>query len=270
MIKKVKSLSLDAFPRKYHDVMARSLIENPRDATVYYADSESHTSAVYHPDLGFSYHNPHQKNMEKWAHWIYQQRIPLIAGELHSHYNLLHAMANILPKDNNTQVFCRYEFQDFCIMDRPVTPPPSNHRLQKAVSNETQKLFSFYEKSETMKAKSIESLQYTIEHNRLFYLKKTGKLASAVLTHCENNTAALIGGVYTPQKLRGKGYAHHCMQTLMLSLEEDGVVPCLFYEKNNTAAKRLYQKLGFQPHGEWVVIEMTYQETAALKSGSSD
>ncbi len=263
MIATVDSLPLHLFPRPYHDVMARSMIEKPRADTVFYLDEQSQIPAVYHPDLGFSYHNPEQKDMEHWARWIFKKRIPLIAGELHSHYNLLAAMANILPEDCETQVLCRYEFQDFCIMTGAVESPPDNMRLQKATSAETDKLFTFYERSETMKAKSRESLRFTIENNQMFYLKKTGKPVSAALTHCENTLAGLIGGVYTPKKMRGKGYAKYCMQALMQSLRQEQKTPCLFYEKNNMAAKKLYQNLGFQPHGEWVVIEMTYEEPAA-------
>ena len=56
-------------------------------------------------DLGFSYVNRSQKDMQKWAQWLYDARIPLIAGELHSHYNLLQAMGGILPPENEVQVF---------------------------------------------------------------------------------------------------------------------------------------------------------------------
>lgn len=253
--------SLDAFPRAYHDIMARSLAQAPRKDTQFYHDTENDIHAVYDPDLGFSYANPNGKNILQWAEFIYKQRIPLLAGELHSHYHLLQNIGNAIPPDAG-QVFCRYEFQDFCIFPaQNYQAEIGNYRIQRASVEETQKLFAFYEKSETMKAKSLESLQYTIEKNRLFYLKKTGKIVSAVLTHCENDQAALIGGVYTPQKYRGKGYAKKCMEVLMQSLVEEGKTPCLFYEKNNTPAKALYQKLGFQPHGEWVVIEMIYPES---------
>lgn len=261
MIHTVDTLNTTDFSNPYHDVMARSLIARPRQETRFFKHGSNETPAVYDPDLGFSYDNRSQQEMQTWARWICDERIPLLAGELHSHYGLLQTMGQILPTDGSLQAFCRYEFQDFCIYKKEMAAPDTKGiRIKRATPDETAKLFAFYEKSETMKAKSKESLRYTIENNRLFYLQKTGKIVSAVLTHCENSEAALIGGVYTPAKYRGKGYARLCMEMLMHDLIQEGKTPCLFYEKNNDSARRLYQKLGFQLYGDWVVIEMTYQE----------
>lgn len=267
MIESVTQLEPKDFSDPYHDIMARSLVTRPREATRFFLDRERGTPAVYDPDLGFSYDNRSQNDLKKWAQWLFDERIPLIAGELQSHYRLLQTMGEILPTDGSVQAFCRYEFQDFCTFQGEISSPSlQGLRIKQATAAETTKLFAFYEKSETMKAKSKKSLQYTIENNKLFYLQKTGKIVSAVLTHCENSDAALIGGVYTPEKHRGKGYARICMEALMDTLKKEGKTPCLFYEKNNASAKRLYQKLGFQPYGDWVVIEMTYEEASAKTS----
>ena len=261
MIEPVAQLQTKNFSNPYHDVMGRSLVTRPRENTRFFLESEHQVPAVYDPDLGFSYDNRPQHDLKKWAQWLCDERIPLLAGELQSHYRLLQTMGEILPTDGSLQAFCRYEFQDFCVFTGEVPSPVlKGLRIKQATSADTDKLFAFYEKSETMKAKSKKSLRYTIENNKLFYLQKTGKIVSSVLTHCESPEAALIGGVYTPEKYRGKGYARICMEVLMDAIQKEGKTPCLFYEKNNTSAKQLYQKLGFQPYGDWVVIEMTYEE----------
>lgn len=246
------------FSDPYHHIIAQSLLQQPRSATRCFVLDDARY-AVYHPDLGFGYANPKQEALEDWARWMCESRLPLIAGELHSHYALLQTMGQILPEDGPLQVLCRYEFQDFCIFTAQATAP-EGVKLKRAKPEDIHKLFHFYEKSETMQARSRENLLHTITHNRLFYLQKTGKIVAAALTHCESEKAALIGGVYTPASYRGKGYAALCMQALMASLQAEHKTPCLFYEKNNQAARRLYQKLGFIPYGEWVVIELTYED----------
>jgi len=246
------------FDEPFHHVIARSLMQKPRQDTQFF-EGPNHRFAAYDPDLGFNYHNPNNQDLAEWAQFLCDQRIPLIAGELHSHYALLQTMGQILPEDAPLQVMCRYEFQNFLYFNQqaqmPDLPPT---RLKRAQAKDIDRLFQFYERSETMQARSKESLLHTIENNRMFYLQKTGKIISAALTHCESKKAGLVGGVYTPAIYRGKGYGAICMQALMASLQSDDKVPCLFYEKNNRAAARLYQKLGFQDHGEWVVIELTY------------
>src|SRR5690606_21798744 len=110
----------------------------------------------------------------------------ILAGETHQHYRLLQHLGQFLPADAPLQILCRYEHQDFCIQaqDLPALPP-SPLRLKQAEAKDLDKLFYFYQRSETMQVRSRESLLYTIEHNRLFYLHKLGKIVSAALTHCE-------------------------------------------------------------------------------------
>ncbi|MEZ0370085.1 MAG: GNAT family N-acetyltransferase, partial [Candidatus Sericytochromatia bacterium] len=211
--------------------------------------------------------DPGGQEMATWSRWIAEARLPMLAGELNSHYGLLQKMGDVLPADDPVQVYCRYETQDFCVHDGSLPAvPESSLKLKQARSEDVDKLFHFYQRSETMQARSRGSLLYTIEHNRLFYLQKLGKIVSAALTHCESSDAGLIGGVYTPALHRGKGYGYLCVHALLAALKADGKTPCLFYEKNNNAARKLYQKLGFRPYGEWVLIELTYENQVTVNS----
>ncbi|MGV3525752.1 MAG: GNAT family N-acetyltransferase [Candidatus Sericytochromatia bacterium] len=247
----------------YHQVILQNARDFPREDTRFYSDEQG-AWGVFHPDTGFGYDNPHQSALTSWAQWLCDERIPLLAGELHSHYALLQTMGQILPEDGPLQVLCRYELQDFCIHTGPLPElPESPLRLRRAIPADVDRLFHFYQRSETMQARSRESLLHTITHHRLYYLQKMGKLVSAALTHCESQEAALIGGVYTPKAYRGKGFGQLCVRGLMQALKAENKVPCLFYEKNNLAARKLYEKLGFQPHGEWIVIELSYEEAGS-------
>lgn len=251
----------DFFSDPWHHVIQRSLIQTPRPNTAYYA-GPGPSYAIYEPDLGFGYYDPTGMQLEAWANWVSEARLPMLAGETHSHYALLQQMGAQLAEDSPLQIFCRYEAQDFCVHDGAMPGvKDSTLKLKQATPADLDKLYYFYSRSETMQARSRESLLHTIQHNKLFFLQKLGKTVSAALTHCESDSAALIGGVYTPAIYRGKGYGYLCVHALLAALKDEGKTPVLFYEKNNSAARKLYQKLGFRPNGEWMLIELTYEES---------
>lgn len=253
------AIPADVFSNPWHHVILRSLQRAPRAETACYA-GPGPVYGIYDPDMGFGYHNPEQRDLAAWAKTILDARLPMLAGEHHSHYALLQTMGEVIDDNDPVQVFCRYEAQDFVIHEGELPPQPESPlKLKRAEPADVDKLFQFYARSETMQARSRASLLHTITHHRLYYLQKLGKPVSAALTHCESPEAGLIGGVYTPAAFRGKGYGYLCMHALMRSLKADGLRPVLFYEKNNTAARALYRKLGFQAYGEWILIELTYQ-----------
>lgn len=260
---RVEELPSSAFTQTYRHAIGQALSQRPRPKTRFFkGPNESY--AVDDADMGFNLDLPNHEDLALWARWAADERIELVAGEENLHYGLLASMGDQLPIDHPVQVLCRYETQDYCIHEGELPPLfDTSLRLRRAESKDIDRLFHFYSKSETMQARSRESLLYTIEHNRLFYLQKVGKIISAAMTHCESDKAGLIGGVYTPKAHRGKGYAYLCMHVLMESLKKDNKSPCLFYEKNNSSAKRLYQKLGFKVIESWILIELNYHEAAA-------
>lgn len=62
---------------------------------------------------------------------------------------------------------------------------------------------------------------------------------------------AQIGGVYTLPAYRGRGVAGVAMERLLEMLAERGRRACLFVKKHNTAAVRLYERLGFSRASEF-------------------
>ncbi|PKL76697.1 MAG: hypothetical protein CVV27_08945 [Candidatus Melainabacteria bacterium HGW-Melainabacteria-1] len=233
----LQDLPPDVFNDAGHHVILRSLLQHPRPQTVSYAGPDG-SYAIYDPEMGFCYHNPTGQHLGLWARWIAERQLPMLAGELNSHYALLQTMGDVITEDEPIQIFCRYETQDFCVQDSELPPvPASTLRLKQAEPGDVDRLFHFYQRSETMQARSRESLLYTIQHNRLIYLQKLGKIVSAALTHCESADSALIGGVYTPAMHRGKGYGFLCVHALLAALKAESKTPMLFYEKQNAAAR---------------------------------
>ncbi|MBT9549170.1 MAG: GNAT family N-acetyltransferase [Candidatus Sericytochromatia bacterium] len=251
-------IPLDAFPEPYHDVIALSYLQRQPESAQALAELDQ-TYAVYHPNTGFCLSTATTSSLEPWATWLYENRIPLIAGELGLHFKLLQTIGQVVPETAPTQVLCRYEAQDFCFQSSPLPVLAHGLTVRQADVSDLDKLFYFYKRSEGMEARSIESLKQTIKQDKLFYIQKMGKIISAALTHCETDQAALIGGVYTPPAYRGKGYGKACVHGLLAALKAEGKTPCLFYEKHNAPAKALYTGLGFVPHGEWLIAELIYQ-----------
>jgi GNAT superfamily N-acetyltransferase len=246
------------FPEPYHHVIPLSyLLRQPQEAQLY--SDQQGGFAVYHPNTGFCLAIEADAPLEDWALWLYENRIPLIAGELNLHFRLLQTIGQVVPATAPTQVLCRYEGQDFSYQNSPLPALKKQIAVRQADVRDVEKLFYFYKLSENMEARSIESLRQTVAQDKLFYIHKMGKIISAALTHCETDKAALIGGVYTPAIHRGKGYGKACVHALMTALKAENKVPCLFYEKHNQPAQGLYKGLGFVPHGEWLIAELIYQ-----------
>lgn len=247
----------DVFTHPFHHMIARALMKTPFHSTRFF--KSSHGYAVHQPEMGFSFHNTQDSDLKEWAQLLYDERITLMAGEYDTHFRLLQTIGDIVPADSPVDVFCRYEVQEFCIHETALEAPPSDLKLNQGKPQDLDKLYFFYQQSLNMKRTKVE-LKRNLAQDKVIYLKKLGKVASAALTHCETDEAGLIGGVYTPKMHRQKGYSKACMLELMHWLKRENKTPCLFYEKNNTPAKNLYQKLGFKPIGDWVIIELIYQD----------
>jgi predicted GNAT family acetyltransferase len=94
---------------------------------------------------------------------------------------------------------------------------------------------------------------------RTLYLieDKEGVVASAALSSAEGGGVAMLGGVATLETYRGLGLSTWCVGALCEGLfAAGGEEIALFYLKDNTPAGRVYDKLGFRPAGEWLLMPM--------------
>ena len=94
---------------------------------------------------------------------------------------------------------------------------------------------------------------------RTLYLieDREGAVASAALSSAEGGGAAMLGGVATLDSYRGLGLSTRCVGALCEGLFAAGAQSIgLFYLKDNTAAGRVYDKLGFHSDGEWLLVPM--------------
>ena len=249
-----------AFPDTFHHVIPQSFYARQNTEVEWLTDGEENF-ACYHKNTGFCLTGSVQTTLLSWAQWLYDHRITLLAGERSLHFRLLQTLGT-LGSEAAQEILCRFEFQELCVHNTPLQALTTNLQIKRAERVDAEKLFYFYKRSETMEARSQESLRQTIAQDKLIYIHKMGKILSAALTHCETPDTALIGGVYTPVAYRGKGYAKACVHALMSALKAEQKIPCLFYEQNNQAARALYKSLGFTPYGEWLIAELIYPTPA--------
>jgi predicted GNAT family acetyltransferase len=86
---------------------------------------------------------------------------------------------------------------------------------------------------------------------------REGAVASAALSSAEGGGAVMLGGVATLDAYRGLGLSTRCVGALCRGLFAAGAKSIgLFYLKDNTPAGRVYDKLGFHPAGEWLLVPM--------------
>ncbi|CCP24134.1 GNAT family N-acetyltransferase [Mycoplasmopsis cynos] len=64
----------------------------------------------------------------------------------------------------------------------------------------------------------------------------------------------MIGGVFTLNEHRGKGYANDCVLSLCLKLLNQNITPVLFFD--NPIAGKMYYKIGFKDYSELFVTKI--------------
>ncbi len=71
-------------------------------------------------------------------------------------------------------------------------------------------------------------------------------------------TGMAINAVFTPQAWRGRGYATSCVAALCAEILAGGKSFCtLFADVDNPTANGIYQRIGFEPLGQFVELDFT-------------
>lgn len=131
-----------------------------------------------------------------------------------------------------------------------------------ATEHDMEKLIDFYEigfyslarlpTRDAWRTRLSEQLAF----RTLFLIEdEQNRVASAAQSSAEAGGAAMLGGVATLREYRGKGLSALCVGALCQHLfRATATTIALFYLKDNIAAGRVYDKLGFQPAGEWLLL----------------
>lgn len=153
----------------------------------------------------------------------------------------------------------RYQVQEshasyYCRLPLETTLPAPAWPTRRATVDDVEALAELYASAGRMR-RGADALLRTLEMGRIFVTLDQGRIFSAALTTVETRSAAMIGGVFTPERWRDRGYASAAMTHLCTDLLAEGRQPCLFYD--NPAAGTIYRRLGFLDIGPWHLVFLT-------------
>lgn len=97
--------------------------------------------------------------------------------------------------------------------------------------------------------------QRTREEELLFLLTAEDEIVAQAYIQAVTGEINQIGGVYTLEKERGKGYCKALMSKLCESIIRRGKVPSLIVRKDNISAMRAYASLGFTCFDDYLLIK---------------
>lgn len=132
-------------------------------------------------------------------------------------------------------------------------PPQEDIEVRRATLSDMTALVEFYAGAGHM-SRSAKGVSQPIEHTRLWFAEHHGEIFSAALTNAETDDAAMIGGVYTPEKFRNLGYSYSVCSQLCADLLADGKRPILYWE--TPAAGAVYKRIGFRKMGDWRALRL--------------
>lgn len=144
----------------------------------------------------------------------------------------------------------------YCSLPRDARLAKPGYPTRRATVADVDALVEHYATAGEM-SRDGATIRSCLEHNRIFVTELEGTIVSAALTNVETGSMAMIGGVFTPEPLRGRGYASAAMAALCTSLLSDGCQPCLFYD--DPAAGTIYRRLGFEDIGPWRLVFLEHQ-----------
>lgn len=213
------------------------LCHSPGDGEVLAALAEALQNAAFSGKLGLL--SGHASQLDPL--------LPLAGSVVNEHYDRCH--------------FCTLEPGDLAL---PTVPAGISRqpRLATGGDGDMERLIDFYFKGFYSLAKLPSRaawrsrLSEQVAFRTLFLIEdEAGRVISSALSSAEGGRAAMLGGVATLDEYRGKGLSTRCVGALCNHLFAKGAnTTSLFYLKDNIQAARVYEKLGFQPAGEWLLV----------------
>jgi len=106
-----------------------------------------------------------------------------------------------------------------------------------------------------LRAKLGENLAEAVRWPEEWILGAHGQPVSFTAFNAQTPTCVQVGGVWTPQVLRSKGYARAAVAASLLEAQAAGACrSILFTDTNNHAAQACYRGLGFKHVGDYAIL----------------
>jgi len=174
----------------------------------------------------------------------------------------------LLEKGMEKNGFIAADTIDYNLMTLDVLPSadcflnaPPDLMLRPPLPSDREELFllhSAYEKEEVIPkhgffnpASSRKTLERLLDGEKMLIASLGSKIVGKINTNATSFTKYQIGGVYVLPEFRGLGIAKIMSASFLKELIIGGMGVNLFVKKRNTAAYKLYQRLGFSVLGDY-------------------
>jgi predicted GNAT family acetyltransferase len=138
---------------------------------------------------------------------------------------------------------------------KPLKPDIKDLQIKKATPDDSASLLGLeleYQKEEVfLDISNINTTQIYHNLRNTLYTQEIYYACRGIIPIAKAGTNAIghkwnqIGGVFTEKKDRGQGLSTWLMNYLLEQIEKDGKKTVLFVKENNSAAEKVYNKLGF-------------------------
>jgi len=125
---------------------------------------------------------------------------------------------------------------------------PDGMVVRRGTLADLPQLVEFYADAEHL-SRPPAAVERPLRDTRLWLAEQTGKIVATALTNAETSQLAMIGGVYTPAAMRGRGLSQAVCSALCAELIAEQKQPILYWD--TPAAGAVYRKLGFCATGTW-------------------
>jgi ribosomal protein S18 acetylase RimI-like enzyme len=243
--------------------MSAKLLTNTRDLTIlahYTRDKKTIKETIMLTRSGLilpllDHHGEQRKNGILRE---YLSSLDMYMKKLHSVMGLFHDVSEIetyLPMEASVHI-------DYYLMSiteksliKPKKPVDNDFTIKEAKPKDAERLYSLqkkYELEEVFVNPSHFNPRVCLHHLKemakseiILYAERKGIPVAKAQTNARGYSVDQIGGVYTLQEEREKGYAGYLMYLLLKRIFKKKLIASLFVKKKNTPAINLYRNLGF-------------------------
>lgn len=103
--------------------------------------------------------------------------------------------------------------------------------------------------------KEAKAIMQKPKEEDYIFLLKDGKIVAQANIQTTTDKINQIGGVYTSEEERGKGYCKAVVSEMCSRIIARGKLPTLMVVKKNTPAVKAYNALGFKHFDDYLIIE---------------
>lgn len=106
------------------------------------------------------------------------------------------------------------------------------------------------------KEETIKSIKEKGDEEDFIFVIDNGNIVAQANIQTFTDKIKQVGGVYTSEEYRGKGYCKAAVSEICRRIVLKGMIPTLMVRKNNIPAVKAYGALGFKHYDDYMIIKI--------------